>query len=156
MAKKLTKTEKIKQKMFADGFNWICVWLDKKGWSVEEDYCVQDQIFFHGKYITISKRQNIENRLYSLLHECGHLLVHQNGSKYEERFPIQSKMNQFMSNKQIEKSKGYRVETLTEEIEAWNRGRKLAERLNLYIDDKKFRKLANECIYSYIEWASKP
>jgi hypothetical protein len=112
MASKLTKTQKIKQKMFADGFNRVCLWLDKKGWSVE--------------------------------------------SKYEERFPIQSKMNQFMSNKQIEKSKGYRVETLTEEIEAWNRGKKLSERLNLYIDDKKFRKLTNECIYSYIEWATKP
>jgi hypothetical protein len=65
-------------------------------------------------------------------------------------------MNEFTSNKRIEKSKDYRVETLTEEIEAWARGRKLAERLNLYIDDKNFRKLTNECIYSYIEWAAKP
>jgi len=156
MAKKLTKTQKIKQKMFADGFSLLCVWLDDKGWSVEDDYCVRDEIFFHGKYITISKRQNMEKRLYSLLHECGHLLVQQNNSKYEEKYPVQAKMNQYMSNKRIEKSKGYRVETLTEEIEAWKRGRKLAERLNLYIDDKNFRKLENECIYSYIEWAAKP
>jgi hypothetical protein len=156
MAKKLTKTQKIKQKMFADGFAQLCVWLDKKGWSVEEDYCVRDEIFFCGKYITISKRQSVEKRLYSLIHECGHLLIHQNSSKYEEKFPAQSKMNQFASNKRIEKSKDYRVETLTEEIDAWERGRKLAQRLNLYIDDKNFRKLTNECIYSYIEWAAKP
>jgi len=156
MAKKLTKTQKIKQKAFTDGFALLCVWLDDKGWSVEEDYCVRDEIFFHGKYITISKRQSVEKRLYSLLHECGHLLIQQNNTKYEEKYPAQAKMNQFYSNKRIEKSKDYRVETLTEEIEAWNRGRKLADRLNLFIEDKNFRKLTNECIYSYIEWAAKP
>ena len=64
-------------------------------------------------------------------------------------------MNQFFTNKRIERSKDYRVETITEEIEAWERGRKLAERLNLFIDDKNFNKLKNECIYSYIEWAAK-
>ena len=31
MAKKLTKTQKIKQKMFTDGFSLLCVWLDNKG-----------------------------------------------------------------------------------------------------------------------------
>ena len=65
-------------------------------------------------------------------------------------------MGEFTSNKRIEKSKEYRVETLTEEIDAWDRGKKLAKRLEIYIDDKNYRKLTNECIYSYIEWAAKP
>ena len=101
MAKKLTKTQAIKQKMFKDGFNRLCIWLDKKGWSVEEDYCVRDEIFFAGKYITISARQGPESKLYALLHECGHLLIQQNNKKYEEHYPTQARMNQFSTNKQI-------------------------------------------------------
>ncbi len=155
MAKKLTKTQKIKQKMFNQGFDQLCIWLDNKGWSVDVDYCVRDEIFFTGKYITISKRQGIEKRLYALLHECGHLLIQQNDTKYEESYPTQARMNQFCTNKQIERSKDYRVETITEEIEAWKRGKLLADRMGLFVEEKNFRKLANECIYSYVEWAAK-
>tara|TARA_R110002073_G_scaffold47789_1_gene129053 strand:- start:244 stop:714 length:471 start_codon:yes stop_codon:yes gene_type:complete len=156
MSKNLSKTQKIKQKMYAEGFNRIESWLHDKGWTVDCDYCVRDEIFFNGKYITISKRQGSEKRLYSLLHECGHLLIQQNNTKYEEAYPAQAKMSQFLSNKRIEKSKDYRVETLTEEIEAWKRGKNLADRLGIFVEDKNFQKLTNECIYTYIEWAAKP
>ena len=41
--------------MFTDGFSLLCVWLDNKGWSVDEDYCVRDEIFFHGKLFLLEK-----------------------------------------------------------------------------------------------------
>ncbi len=151
----MTKIQKINQKMFNSGFSTVEEWLKNKGWSVDCDYCVRDEIFFNGKYITISKRQGPEKRLYALLHECGHLLIQQNNVKYEENYPTQARMNQFFTNKQIERSKDYRVETLIEEIEAWNRGTNLAKRLGIFINEKNYRKLANECIYSYIGWAAK-
>jgi hypothetical protein len=156
MAKELTKLQKIKEKMFEEGFIQIEQWLEKKGWSVECDHSVRDEIFFHGKYITISKRNGVEKRLYSLLHECGHLLIQQNNIQYEQQYPTQARMNQFYAHRGIEKSKDYRVETLTEEIAAWERGKKLANRLGLFYDQKNFQTLANKCIYTYIEWAAQP
>ena len=156
MAKKMTKMQKIKEKAFEEGFSQVEQWLEKKGWTVDCDYSVRDEIFFHGKYITISKRNGIEKRFYSLLHECGHLLVQQNNNQYEQKYPTQARMNQFMAHKGIEKSKDFRVETLIEEIEAWERGKKLADRLGLFYDQKNFHTLTNQCIYTYIEWAAKP
>jgi hypothetical protein len=155
VSKKSTKMQKIKQKMFIEGFSRLEEWLENKGWSVDCDYCVRDEIFFNGKYITISKRSGPEKQLYSLLHECGHLLIQQNNHKYEQTYPTQAKMNQFLTHRGIERTKGYRVETLIEEIDAWKRGVSLADRIGIFVDNKNYQQMANECIYTYIEWAAK-
>ena len=44
----------------------------------------------------------------------------------------------------------YQVSLVAEEIEAWKRGRRLANRLGLYINDKKFNNVMSECVMTYI------
>jgi len=149
-----TKMKRIRERLFEDGFSRTAEWLEKKGWTYECDYCVRDEMFPQGKYITISKRQGQEKQLYSLLHECGHLLIQNNDEKYERSYPTQARMNQFQAHRGIEKSKDYKVDVVREEIEAWDRGKKLANRLGIFVDEKNFRKVSSQCIYTYIEWAT--
>ena len=149
-----TKIKKIRERLFEEGFIRIEEWLSQKKWNVDCDYDVRDEMFPQGKYITISKRQGSEKQLYSLLHECGHLLIQQSVDNYERTYPAQARMNQFMAHRGIEKSKHYKVDVVCEEIEAWRRGKNLASRLGVFVDDKNFHKVSSLCIYSYIEWAA--
>jgi len=149
-----TKMKRIRERLLEDGFSRTAEWLEKKGWTYECDYCVRDEMFPQGKHITISKRQGQEKQLYSLLHECGHLLIQNNDEKYERSYPTQARMNQFQAHRGIEKSKDYKVDVVREEIEAWDRGKKLANRLGIFVDEKNFRKVSSQCIYTYIEWAT--
>ena len=65
-------------------------------------------------------------------------------------------MNQYATvHKQLERSPKYKVDCIAEEIEAWRRGKNLAERLGLYINEEKYNALTAECVYSYIKWAAK-
>ena len=57
-------------------------------------------------------------------------------------------------NRRLEKSKKYKVDVISEEIEAWQRGKKLAERLGIYINEDKFNEIMNKCIFTYVEWAA--
>ena len=149
-----TKIKKIRERLFEDGFDRVREWLEKRGWNLECDYCVRDEMMPQGKHITISTRQCKEKQLYSLLHECGHLLVQRVEEKYDRSYPSQARMNQFFAHRGIEKSKDYKVDVVREEIEAWKRGKNLANRLGVFIDEKRFQNVSSQCIYSYIEWAA--
>tara|TARA_Y100000310_G_scaffold305229_1_gene345150 strand:- start:3960 stop:4412 length:453 start_codon:yes stop_codon:yes gene_type:complete len=146
--------KKIRHRLFEDGFGHVTEWLEKKGWHLDCDPCVRDEMHSNGKYITISTRQGIENQLYSLLHECGHLLIQENTEKYERNYPTQARLGLYAAHRGIEKSNSYKVDVLDEEIEAWKRGKKLASRLGIFIDNTNFHKVSYRCIYSYIDWAA--
>ena len=50
-------------------------------------------------------------------------------------------------------SRERRVAKITEELEAWKRGERLARRLGIKINEEKFDKVRSDAIMSYIEWA---
>jgi len=146
--------KKIKETLFEAGVSRLIDWLGDKGWSIDFDYLGHDEIDPNIKHVTISTRQGQEKQFYSFLHECGHILIQQNQTKYEKEYPAQAKRSLYATNSRIERTPKYRVEVLTEEIEAWRRGKKLAQRLGIYIDDENYDKLAAKCVYTYIEWAN--
>jgi hypothetical protein len=141
---------KLKQKLFKLGIESAVEWAEKKGVSVEFDYCVQDEYRSADGLITINTRQGMENRLYALLHECGHLALDSNEALYSKRFPTSMKLA-IKGNKALTRSKKYKVDTMAEEIDAWRKGRELAHRLDIYVDDEKYYNLQVECLYGYIQ-----
>mgnify|MGYP001287078937 FL=1 len=142
--------------MFQVGINALGIWLEKKGWELDIDYCNKDEMFSDAKQVFISSRQGVENQLYSLLHECGHILIQQNKPSYEKNYPVASKAAKSPRNfKQIEKTKKYKLDLITEEIDAWKRGKSLAERLGIHLNERKYNELAASCVHSYMEWATK-
>ena len=146
--------KKMKKILFDAGISRVIGWLEKKSWSLDIDYCNKDEMQPEERQITINARQGVEKQLYSLLHECGH--IQQNWKRYEQDYPATAKMNCYAStNRRFAKSPKYKVDILAEEIEAWRRGKTLADRLGIYINEEKYNELTAECVYSYILWAAR-
>tara|TARA_Y100001938_G_scaffold148908_1_gene233984 strand:+ start:401 stop:895 length:495 start_codon:yes stop_codon:yes gene_type:complete len=93
---------------------------------------------------------SMKNRIYSLLHECGHVLA-MTSKGYKKKFPLLHK--QRFGRKKINKNKNaYRIEILAEEIDAWKRGKKLAKRLGISLD-KSYDDYAARWVMTYVRCA---
>lgn len=133
----------------------IIKWLEKKGWSLLFTEVPPDEkgvLCYDTKKIEISKALSKEEQIFILLHECGHILLRQKEHVYENMFPIQSTISPNKSYKK--RSRKYKIEILQEEILAWNRGKKLAKRLGIKINNKKWERIKSDCLFTYIEWAA--
>jgi len=126
-------------------------WLTSKGYQVVQKTDAEDSIVWADKTVYIDSRCHPESRFYTLLHECGHLLIAQSSKQWAKDVPMYASAVDL----RIEKSKAYKVSLVAEEIEAWKRGRRLGNKLDLYIDDEKYDKMITECVFSYIEDAAR-
>ena len=152
----MTINKKLEKRLFEAGMSRLITWIDNKSWTMDIDYTNRDEMIPANKHITINGRQGLEKQLYSFLHECGHLLIQKNWDSYTKAYPASAKMyNYATTHKQLERSHKYKVDCISEEIEAWRRGKNLADRLGIYINEEKYNALTSECVYSYITWAAK-
>jgi len=143
--------KKLKQQAFESGIEELIEWTNKKGYDIEFDYCVQDEFRAGDRMITISTRQGREKQLYSLLHECGHLILQNNENLYNDKYPSSAKMAYCLSNKRLEESSKYKVDVMAEEIDAWRKGKDLAKRLDIYIEEDNYYSVSTKCLYTYIK-----
>ena len=143
--------QKFKNRMFEDGIDLVVEWVHNKNYSVDFDYCVQDEFRPVEKLITVNTRQGKEKQLYALLHECGHLILGNNEKLYAKKYPSSAKMAYFNSNRKLENSHKYKVDVLAEEIDAWRKGKDLANRLGIYIEEENYYNIMSKCVYSYIK-----
>lgn len=126
------------------------VWLNSKGYKLSLETDAEDCVDFNTKTVHINSRNHPESRYYTLLHECGHILISQNSKRFDKEMPMYARSNDGRSAR----SKAYRVSTVAEELEAWKRGRRLSYKLNHFINESKFDKQITDNVMSYIEWAS--
>jgi hypothetical protein len=96
----------------------------------------------------ISGRLSPERQLHVLLHECGHYLI--GTPAPESRF---GRGYQQATDPTVNRSIGFRVEIIDEELEAWARGLKLARRKNISVDVSRFNQTKVEYIQTYLKWA---
>ena len=123
---------------------------NRLGYQIFEDPHFDDVCMSDVKEIHICSRNGIENKLYALLHECGHALVRENWTKFEKEFPAHAACGYDGRKNGTAK---YRVSLIEEEYEAWKRGKRLAKRLGIELDEARFEKHKTECLMSYIKWA---
>ncbi len=135
---------------FKRQFEEISQWAKKYNVDVSLESGTDDRYESSEKKIFINSRLGAEARYYTLLHECGHLLVDKNWKTFERDNPMYASS----CDLRIAKSKAYRVSIVAEEIEAWKRGRRLAKKLGHRVDDKKFDKMISENVMTYIDWAA--
>ena len=126
-------------------------WLASKGYQVIQKTDAEDSIVWEDKTVYIDSRNHSESRFYTLLHECGHLLIQQTSKQWAKDVPMYC----WKEDARVERSKAYRVSLVAEEIEAWKRGRRLSNKLGLYINDEKYDKMITECVFTYIEDAAR-
>ena len=101
--------------------------------------------FYCGNTITINACQNLKYQLHTLLHEAGHALIRTDQKIFVQKYPgLQKRKN----------SKSFKLDTLREEFEAWNRGYKLAGRLNIELDETTWKKHSEECLHDYVKWVA--
>jgi len=125
-------------------------------WSKKQGYTVTfgrtdsgGEIDSDAKTILICSHLSPENQVYNLAHECGHLLI--GDRPKDERFG----MGYNTDNADERKTLVHRIDVVDEELEAWDRGRKLARRLGIRIDSKRFNKARATYIKTYMKWALK-
>ena len=123
-------------------------WLRKKGYKLEASN--YDQYDPDEKTIYYNKRLSKKNKLYTILHECGHLLVQQNIFSYEKRHKCQV---EGLQDARKRRSLRWRIGFLKEEYAAWDRGFRLAKRLKIPIDEDCYYNYASKCLASYCRWA---
>ena len=129
--------------------NDVISWLDKKNYSVEFKSDAEDCVDFMDRVVLINSRNHPETKYYTLLHECGHVLI-SGDSRFEKEMPMYATSSDGRSARSV----AYRVSTVAEEIEAWKRGRRLASRLGHYVDDGKYDASISKNVMSYIQWAA--
>lgn len=123
----------------------LIVWAANKGYAVEMSSNSDDCICEITKLIEINSSRPLETQVIRLLHECGHVLIFENGSVYD-----------FEDKKKYDKhTVGYKVFTVIEEAEAWRRGGELAKRLKIPIEDDVWEKAMVKALKKYINWAAK-
>ena len=147
-------SKKLQNAIFQDSIEELVKWVNKKGFSVDFGYCVQDEMRPADKLITVSTRQSKENQLYSFLHECGHLILSKNEKSYRKKYPSTAKLWD-KDNYNLQNSHKYKVDTVAEEIDAWRKGLEIAKRLNLYVDEEKYYNLTTKYVWTYIEYYGK-
>lgn len=107
------------------------------------------------RIIIINKRKNVTGKLHTLLHECGHFLIEQAKEKNTRVYNVKfGNGYEFFDDSKKNKTVTHKIDVLSEEIEAWNRGYSLALRLNLNLDKESFDKDKASAIKTYAFWAS--
>lgn len=99
------------------------------------------------KSIMISANASPAKQVIYLLHECGHHLIQQHPGSHN-RFD----MGYNQTDPAITSKFPSRLACLEEEIEAWQRGRNLAKKLKLRIDDRTLDDVRINCLKSYVKW----
>ena len=127
-------------------------WLTTKGYRLIKgtEKHIEDEMWYEKKIVFLSLRSTLEHQLYSLLHECGHVMIRQKEKTYSARFKT---VKESEKNPQKEKTYRYIVEEIEEEIEAWRKGEKLSEKLKLNLNSDIYYKYGSRLVMSYIKLA---
>ena len=100
------------------------------------------------KSITIAANASPIKQVVYILHECGHHLIHQHPGD-----PNRFLMGYDQTDPCITRTFQHRLACLEEEMEAWQRGRNLAKKLKLRINDDVLELIRINCLKSYAKWA---
>ena len=129
---------------YYSAINRLIHWADDKGYHVMIEPDGDDTICYQSKTISIKSTRRDQIQLYILLHECGHLLTENNGSVH--KFDL-------IKESYTEKAQIVKTYNVIEEVEAWKRGRVLANRLGIPVDEKVWQKEVSKAITKYMKWA---
>ena len=110
-------------------------WAESLGYEVI--FCKDggNNICFETNSIEICSSKKIDERIFILAHECGHIA--DKNSRIKLNIP----------NSDLDKKKKIR---LWEEMNAWVEARKILIKLNIDVDESKFANYSSQCLTKYI------
>jgi hypothetical protein len=120
-------------------------WLSKQGYSFRFSIC--DQVDWESTTVTLYPNPNQDYLLYTLLHECGHIVVG-NYDSYKKEFKSITIADQ--KDNRHYRSNIYRYKKLKEEMDAWEEGKNLAKKLKIRINKDSYDKYAAKWFMTYV------
>ena len=99
------------------------------------------------KIITINSRQRLETRLYTLLHEAGHVVLYEE-CDHAGLFP-----NIIYQPFKKRFSQTSAIDVMRNEVLAWEAAYDLATRLGIKVNNRKWNNIRKRCLYEYCKWA---
>lgn len=126
-------------------------WLDKQGFVVckSSKKTIEDEVDFERKVVFLSLRSKPLYQLYSILHECGHVILRKK-KDYKKRFANALAIKESFRDQTVSSS----IEQIEEEILAWREGEKLAISIGVEIDRDKYYKYGFRWVMGYVVLAS--
>tara|TARA_R100000234_G_scaffold58399_1_gene35257 strand:+ start:881 stop:1285 length:405 start_codon:yes stop_codon:yes gene_type:complete len=121
----------------------------------EEEVYVEISPDVHNEYwigenlITINSKQTQKKRFFCLVHEIGHFVLRKK-REFKTRFPEDYVKD---DKKKQKKTKQFVVDTLREEVLAWESGLDYVESLGIEVDRESYNRQRTSALYKYIEWA---
>lgn len=133
------------------GIAAVASWCEKRGISItftnrrDGGLLSPDE-----KMIQVNSTQTYERQLFVLLHEAGHLLIgsHSPSNLHRFRLGYPSAHDPDLNSKFV-----HRCAILEEEFEAWHRGRRLARKLQIAINEDRWNETKAEFLKTYIKWS---
>lgn len=105
------------------------------------------------KVIKIEGKYPIESKVYLLLHELGHHQLRKDWAKFKKTLPIVAFAEHIHIFRNVGKYKRritYSISCVEEEFKAWEEGYKLAQKLGVKINLKKWNDLKSKCLMTYV------
>ena len=118
-------------------------WLRLSGWDVVRSANVVDMADFDSCILYNKKTRSDECMLYSLLHECGHVI---DGEDAVSRISF--------TEPKKKKTRKWRVAVVVGEMRAWDSGARLASALRIKIDREKFDTYRARYLGKYFYWGA--
>lgn len=99
--------------------------------------------------IWINSRYTLANQVYVLLHEIGHMLIIDQRGRREKSFP----RGWNVGGLKAARTQLARTDIVLEEVEAWERGLRLADRLGIWYSRAGFDRCRSDRLRSYFAYA---
>lgn len=141
----------MKKDEFLENYKKLEDYLKLENWKLEKCNEPSGICDFQTKTVYYNPILSDKNKIYVILHECGHKIIEK--SKKLEFFKYGQSLKSRI-DKRLKKSFLFRVEVLREEYEAWDSAWKLAKDLDIRLNMKDFKVYMAKQILSYCEWVS--
>lgn len=99
-----------------------------------------------GDFIVVNNRVTKQKQLYLLLHEIGHVLLRECEREHQRRFPAATLKGKYAT-------RAHKIDTLREEVLAWEKAREVAADFQIPIDDSMWHSMVTSALYKYLEWS---
>lgn len=133
-------------------------WLQKKGFRLLATPRAEDMIDFAERSVHINACDPYQVRLSSALHECGHLMIFLARCRKPRKTVSGSTLREqcFLKGRRKPRSRNFRIATLQEELDAWDKGLELASTLKIRLNKSVLEKDRLKCLMTYVSYAAAP
>ncbi len=120
-------------------------WINKQGYTLH--WGREDCVLWDEKIVSITSTLSRKYKLYSLLHEVGHVILY--SKDYMKNYKSVN-TGENIDHRHAQ-SLVFRVKKIDEEMSAWKRGYSLSKKLGIRISRKAYDKYAAKFIFTYIK-----